>query len=249
MHCSFPGILLVLGMLWGGCTGPRLLLHPEVSYAYAPVQQQLRADTGLASFLAPYRLGMDKVMNKVVGYAGVPMTKGQPECTLGNFLADAQLLAAQKRVPATRISILNYGAIRIPYIPQGPLTTGKIYELMPFDNKLVIMEIPGTVLQQFCDHMAQYGGWPVSGLSFRIRDKKAVEIKIEGQMLEDHQVYITALSDFLADGGDHCTFLAGCKKQVFPLLVRDLLLEHIEEDYVQGDTLKPVIEKRIIHAE
>ena len=43
---------------------------------------------------------------------------------------------------------MNHGGIR-SYIPKGNITTGKIFELMPFDNLIVLQEVKGSVLQQF----------------------------------------------------------------------------------------------------
>ncbi|KAK6022161.1 hypothetical protein OSTOST_12150 [Ostertagia ostertagi] len=110
--------------------------------------------------LLPYKKGVDTQMQVVIGHTDIPLTKAQPESTLGNFMADAQLMAARVLDPKVEVSVSNYGGIRVPYIEAGPLTRGKIFELMPFDNMLIILELPGTILKQFCDHMAMSRGWP-----------------------------------------------------------------------------------------
>ena len=100
-------------------------------------------------------------MMVIIGHSDIPLTKAQPESTLGNFMADAMLVAGQRIDPDVVAAIGNYGGIRLPYIAPGPITRGKVYELMPFDNTLNIIEIPGAVLQQFCDAMAARKGWPM----------------------------------------------------------------------------------------
>ena len=46
--------------------------------------------------LRPYKVGVDTQMQVVIGYTDIPLTKAQPECALGNFMADAQMAAAKK---------------------------------------------------------------------------------------------------------------------------------------------------------
>src|SRR5690606_11149141 len=106
----------------------------------------------------------------VIGRTDIPLTKAQPESTLGNFVADAQMIVAKKLDNKVVASVVNYGGIRLNYIAPGELTKGKIFELMPFDNMLTIVEVPGEVLKQFCNHMAKYRGWPVSGITYTIKE-------------------------------------------------------------------------------
>lgn len=116
------------------------------------------ADTAVVRMLSPYKQGVDTQMRVVIGRTDIPLTKAQPESTLGNFMADAQLEAAQKLDSKVVASVVNYGSIRINYISPGEISRGKMYELMPFDNMLAIAEVPGSVLHQLCDLMAARKG-------------------------------------------------------------------------------------------
>jgi 2',3'-cyclic-nucleotide 2'-phosphodiesterase (5'-nucleotidase family) len=55
-------------------------------------------------------------MQVVIGTHDMPLTKAQPESTLGNFMTDAVLLAAQKIDPKVVAAVVNYGGIRLSYI-------------------------------------------------------------------------------------------------------------------------------------
>ncbi|MBL0145080.1 MAG: 5'-nucleotidase C-terminal domain-containing protein [Chitinophagaceae bacterium] len=44
---------------------------------------------------------------------------------------------------------MNYGGIRLPAIPAGNITRGKIFELAPFDNIIVLQKISGKTFQAF----------------------------------------------------------------------------------------------------
>ncbi len=236
------GLLLLLG-----CQKP--LAIQDSSGKFYTIGRGMPGDSGIAQMLAPYKAGMDVRMQAEVGRTDIPLTKAQPECTLGNFIADAQMTAARNIDSGVAGSVMNYGGIRLSYIAPGPITRERIYELMPFDNKLVIVDMPGEALKKFCGHMARYGGWPVSGISFTIRNREAENIRINGREVNDHIVYKIAMSDYIAHGGDHCDFLVPLRKRYTAVLVRDAMIEYVHALDSQGRTLHPKLEKRVQYAE
>ncbi|KAA5536269.1 hypothetical protein F0919_00970 [Taibaiella lutea] len=240
--------LFTLLLIFGSCAVTK---KQVVSYntSYTIIDSSIHRDTTFETFLSPYRKKMDTIMNEIIGYSDVPLSKAQPECTLGNFMTDAQLQYAQKRYPKVVISVINYGGIRLPYVGPGAISKGKIYEIMPFDNMLTIVDIPGKTLRQFCNHMASYGGWPITGLTYSIKGKEAENILVNGQPVNDQIIYETALSDYIANGGDNCDFLADCKKEYLDVFIRDILIEHIRALQAKGQKLHVELEKRIRYAE
>jgi 2',3'-cyclic-nucleotide 2'-phosphodiesterase (5'-nucleotidase family) len=145
--------------------------------------------------------------------------------------------------------VLNYGGIRLTYINPGPITRGKMYELMPFDNMLSIVEVPGDVLKQFCNTMAAYKGWPVSGLQFTIKNKKAENILLNGEPVNDNVVYKIATNDYVARGGDNCSFMVPLKKRYTTIFLRDILIDYVAALNKENKPLHPVIQNRIQDAE
>jgi len=220
--------------------------HKERLYV---VDGTARQDSALVRMVLPYKHGVDTLMQQVIGHTDVPLTKAQPECLLGNFMADASLQAGRRLNPKTDAAIMNYGGIRVPMIMPGAITRGKLFELMPFDNQLCVIEVPGTVLQQCCDLIAAAKGWPVSGIRFVIRDKKATDVRINGAALDPNQVYHIAVNDYLANGGDNCAFLRPLPRQASRRLLRDILTEYVAALEASGKPLHPVIEDRITYAE
>ena len=78
--------------------------------------------------------------------------------------------------------VANYGGIRINSVTDGDLTLGKVYEIMPFENALVVMDLNGDQVKLLLDRIAAYGGWPVSeGLNFEIADSTATNIVIQNK--------------------------------------------------------------------
>ncbi len=244
-------LLLFLTLLFPGlysCSKKPVYAHLQPAHQYT-IDSTAHTDSNMASMLLPYKKGVDTQMLVVIGHTDIPLTKAQPESTLGNFVADAQLMAAQVIDKKVTLSVSNYGGLRIPYIDPGVITRGKIYELMPFDNMLTIIEIPGTTLKQFCDFMAARKGWPVSGISFTIKDKTAEHIMVAGKPLDEHLYYKMAISDYVARGGDNCDFLAPCKKQFTSIFIRDAMLAYVVRLEQDGKPLHPQIENRIQYAE
>jgi 2',3'-cyclic-nucleotide 2'-phosphodiesterase (5'-nucleotidase family) len=234
-----------------------LLLAASCSHSYHITKQEARTykvkdvtpDNGLANLIQPYKTQIDLKMSEVIGRADITLTKKQPECTLGNFMADAQLRSARKIDPTVNIAVANYGGIRISYLSPGEIKLRNMYELMPFDNMLTIIEVSGNVLHQFCDHMAGLGGWPVSGMSFVIKNKKANNILANGKPLEEQAMYKLAISDYVANGGDNCDFLKTAKQRSTDILIRNALIEYVSDLTAQGKVLYPVLENRVQYAQ
>lgn len=219
-----------------------------VQYRDYQIENQSKKDTTLTNLLAPYAGRLNFTMNTVIGFASRAMSAKQPESGLGNFMADAMLNMAEKKY-GIKIdgAFMNQGGIR-SYIPQGNITTGKIFELMPFDNLVVLQKLKGSVLQQFLDKTAAEGGWPVSaGIRMRIKDKKAIDIIIEGKPLEPEAVYMIANTDYVANGGSDCVMLRGIPQISKGYLFRDALLEYVTEITKQGKPVDFSIENRVVN--
>lgn len=123
------GALLAAFFLLSACHRPYYIQeHHDQFYSV----KSDKADSGFVNMLAPYKKSMDAQMQVVIGHADTTLYKAQPESTLGNFLADAELRTAKKSNKDVVAAVANYGGIRVPYISAGDITLGRIYELMPF---------------------------------------------------------------------------------------------------------------------
>jgi 2',3'-cyclic-nucleotide 2'-phosphodiesterase (5'-nucleotidase family) len=229
------------------CHQPRYIL--EQSSQHYTVGKEGKADSSFTSFLQPYKQRMDSAMQVVIGYTDTILTKAQPESALGNFVADAMLHAARQVIARTDAAVCNQGGLRIPSIQAGNITVGKLYELMPFDNTLTIVEINGKVLIQWCHHMAAAKGWPVSGIRFAIKDGKAINMQINGKPIDENASYTIATNDYLATGGDKCSFLIPLKAKPCNLFIRDVLIDYVKALQKANKPLHPYIEKRVRYAE
>lgn len=232
------------------CTAPKKLLVVEVPQGRSyKIDSTVGTSEKLTDFLKPYKAGVDTQMQVIVARLDGPVTKAQPESTMGNLVADAQLEAAKKIDPKVVAAVSNYGGLRIPIIPRGPVTLGKIYELMPFDNTVCIVEIPGKVVQEYCNAMAKRKGWPVSGISFTItKEGEATDILIGGQKVDPARLYKFSLNDYNARGGDNCDFLIPLKKRYTTVFIRDAIIGHLSPS-ISGNSYHPYLDNRVRYAE
>lgn len=193
------------------------------------------ADTAMLGFLKPYSDNINATMNTVIAEVTETLDKKQPEGPLGDVLVDAMHAMAQKKFN-TKVdaSFINYGGIRLTTLPKGNLTNGKVYELMPFDNVLILQELTGKQLKTFLDHISKRGGWPVAGLTYDIQKDVAVNIKIGGVPLNEQATYTICNSDFIANGGDDCAMLRPIKQLNKNILMRDSFIEYFKDLTAHG---------------
>lgn len=212
-----------------------------------PIEENTSADSAILAIIAPYKAQLTAAMNVAIGQVDTALYKQRPEGTLNNFVADLLYDRSMAYYPdSLDFAMANYGGLRLPSIPKGPITIGKVYELMPFDNQIVILEMDGKLLQRFLDHVASLGGWPVSSqLRFSINDNKAVNVTIHGKPIEANQTYTLAIPDYIANGGDRCDFLKNVKRKDTGVLIRDAIIEYIRLQTEQGKSLSATLDERV----
>lgn len=222
----------------------------SLQYKDYRISNALPQDTSVLQFLQPFSDSVNNSMSVVLGVAPTSLEKSQPESTLGNFMADAFLTMAREKyqVPVD-LAFVNFGGIRLTQLPAGNITRGKVFELMPFDNLLILQKLKGSVLQQVLDLAAARGGWPMAGLTMQIKNNKAVTVQIGGQPLDPEKTYTIANSDFIANGGDNADMLRPIPQITNGYLMRDAIIDYIGRLVRQGQPVGATIENRVTYAQ
>lgn len=250
MKKKSPFTYIVLVLFLAGFSCNTSYQSQSLEYKTYRINETQPKDSSLLIFLKPYSDNVNRTMNDVVGIADISLDKKQPEGTLGNFMVDAFFtMAAEKYNIKTDAAFLNYGAMRLTQLPAGNVTNGKIFELMPFDNLLIIQKLKGNLLQEFLDLTAAKGGWPVAGITMQIKDKKAVNVMIGGKPLDPESVYTTVNSDFVANGGDNADMLRSVPQITNGYLMRDAIFDYIKKLKSQGKNISANIENRVTNAQ
>lgn len=204
------------------------------------------ADVKVKEMIKPYKEKLDNDMNVVIGYAVENMRGHAPESLLSNFSADVyrEAAAAHLKRPV-EIAIVNMGGLRTQ-IPAGKITIGKVFELMPFENELVIVWLKGSELLGLLNYFASIGGEGVSGLKMGINNGKAVDVTVGGEVLNPDKIYGIATNDYLSEGNDGMVQLTRFEMKVKTgIKVRDMLIAHIRALTAAGKKVEAKIEGRV----
>ncbi|HEX2629160.1 MAG TPA: 5'-nucleotidase [Chitinophagaceae bacterium] len=249
MRSSSPIIILAL-LLATGISCRTSYRAQNLQYKEYHIEAGQPKSDALQKMLKPYNDSVWSSMNGVIGTADVALEKKAAGGSLGNFMADAYFTMAKEKFGfPVDIAFMNYGGIRLTQLPAGPVTRGKIFELMPFDNVVVVQRMKGSQLKQLLDHIASRGGWPVAGMTMQMLDKKAVNVMIGGQPLDLNKTYITVNSDFVANGGDDAFMLKSIKQESIGYLMRDALFDYINKLKQQGRNIPADEKPRMVNAQ
>lgn len=254
-HPSFRAALLPLLVILAVVPGcQRAVYVPKAHFAPVTSQPVGRAqpeDPAIAALIAPYHDKVTAQMGEVLGTAPLPLVKGagpRPgESTLINFVTDLQRVrASQVLGEPVPLGVMTNGGLRAG-LPAGPVTLGAVFELMPFENELVVLDAPGPVVQQLFDYAA-YVRMAVSGATYAIgADGHPSDIRIGNQRFDPAQdrTWPIAISDYLASGGDKMTFFKSLAPRHTHVLLRTAIADHIRALTKAGQPVTATVEGRV----
>jgi len=194
--------------------GEALLMTPEV----AP--EDFFAKEALLAYAQPVMALMGQVIAEAkVDLVGERAIVRKRESNLGNLIADGMVW--KTRNAGVQIALQNGGGIRAS-IPKGPITVGKVYEVLPFGNTLVVMDLKGkeilAALENGVSQWEQGAGrfLQVSGLRYafdlaRPAGSRVVRVEVKTEKgfapLDLEATYRVVVNSFIANGGDGFTVL------------------------------------------
>ncbi|MBC7447227.1 MAG: 5'-nucleotidase C-terminal domain-containing protein [Hymenobacteraceae bacterium] len=234
-------LLLAAGtLLFAACT-PRAYyvtaLAPGPVTASQPVTAAVPTDSAAEQFIRPYRRRVVREMREVIG------TSGQAWLKPGKLGTNAPLtvwIAGVLRVEAGRalgqtpdFTVLTNGSVRAG-LPQGNITLGNIFEIMPFENELTVLPVPGPVVRQLCDYAGKYNNVAAVGLTWATDSAttRARDIRVGGQPLDTTRTYSLAINDYLANGGDGMDFLRPLPQTPARRTIRQVLLDYVRREHL-----------------
>ena len=198
----------------------------NVQYSSYRIQQHDAGSKVVTNIVKPYSDSVNKLMNVVVGYNDAQLEKKRQGNTLGFFITDAYLQMARQKVdPKVDAAFMNSGGIRLPELSAGAITQGKIFELMPFDNLMVLLNVKGSLLKQYLDTLAANDGVIESGITMQIVNKTAQQIMVGGKPLDLNADYSIVHSDYVAM---NTNLLKNIKRSTNGYLLRDAILDYVK---------------------
>lgn len=149
----------------------------------------------------------------------------EAESEIGSLIADA----IRGAFPDVDVALHNSGGIRAD-LPSGVLRREDIHALMPFDNRLLLLELTGEQLQQVVriGSSGAHGILQVSGARYRFdpeleggedldgdgtvddwEQNRLCWVTIDGRPLDPEARYRVVTTDFLQQGGNHLGWVLG----------------------------------------
>ncbi|EJL63570.1 5'-nucleotidase C-terminal domain-containing protein [Flavobacterium sp. CF136] len=215
-----------------------------------PVTENNTQTAEIENFIAPYRNHINKDLDSVLAYCPETLDKsmGKWQTNIGNLLADVclqrgNLVFKSREKKDIDLCLLNHGGIRA-ILPKGNVTTRTAFEIMPFENNLVVLSLKGEQILEMTSYIIkEKKPHPLSGMTFTIaKDNTAKNILIQGKPLDSNKIYYVATNDYLANGGDSMNFfLKNTQKFDLNYKLRNVLIDYFKET----DTIPIVKDIRI----
>ena len=184
------------------------------------IEIQASADSTALAIIAPYQKGIEIEMNEVLTYSKISLTKKGAESLLGNFVTDLCLNYAD-----AHMCVMNNGGLRTT-IDKGPISRGKLYQLMPFDNELVVLELNKEDYLGLLDYICKRGGEPFSGINITMDKTGTVLSNSWPVNFKNNEKVKVITSDYLANGGDKMSFFQNKEQYKVGLKLRDAIIDH-----------------------
>jgi len=161
------------------------------------------------------------------------------ETNLGNLVADII-----KNATGADIAFTNGGGIRASMHP-GDIRISDIYNVLPFDNTLTVVELLGMDIIDALEHGVRLypeenGGFlQVSGITFEVVPSghvggRIINVKFKGRPIAAGNYYTVATNDFLAAGGDGYEMMKNGRLVADTgIMLRDLVVDYFSEHCIK----------------
>ena len=215
------------------------------------INDSIQADETIEEFIKPYREHVNANLDSVLAYAVRTLSKsdGEYNTAIGNMMADAVFQEANPIFKSRTghdidMVLLNHGGIRA-IISKGNVTTRSAYEVMPFDNSVVVVKLKGEQVKALVNYLVRARrAHPISKLNITLdKDTLLQSAFINNKPIDINKSYFVATNDYLYNGGDRMNFFKpNDSLYVLDYKVRNVLIDYFSET----DTLRPVIDNRFI---
>ncbi|WP_366125140.1 5'-nucleotidase C-terminal domain-containing protein [uncultured Winogradskyella sp.] len=219
------------------------------------IDETITTDSDVENFIAPFRENVNKNLDSIISYAPETYSKsdGEFNTTIGNLIADAVFEESNpifsKRTGNTiDFVLLNHGGIR-SIISQGNISIRTAFEVMPFENSVVVVALKGEQIYMMIDYLARAKrAHPVSE-HLQLTLTKNFEISfvaVNGKPIDKAATYYVATNDYLYNGGDSMNFFhPNDSLYILDYKIRNVLIDNFKKK----DTLNPKRDNRFIKLE
>ena len=248
-HILFIGFVVLITL---SCKPSYKVTH--INSSNTAIENNLSTDNFSEFDLSQYKNKIDKQMNEVISNSKIEMDVNSPEGLLGNFICDLTLFTTTQILKKDAdFCILNNGGFRTS-LPKGNITVGKIFELMPFDNQLVLLELDSNQMIELINYIKQKSflsdsrkaGVPISGMRISIIGADIYRVFIGTKEFDNSKKYKVVTTNYLANGGDQMNFFKNANQiENTNVLLRDAIIDYLKLLQKQKINLDAELDGRI----
>jgi len=241
---SIPIVLIL--MILEACAPKIYQVQKSEFSENTSITADLEEDETINALIAPYKRELQETMDKTISYTPIDLPKDGFNSPLANLncdmvLEESNLIYEKKHHQKIDICVLNWGGIRRSFTA-GDLTVKNVFELMPFENEVVVITLSGKQILELVKYMSESSfGHPLSGIQFVSNDESS--ILIDGEKFDPNKNYTVVTNDFLQKGGDQMNFFENpVSAENLGIKQRDLIMNY----FGKHDTIHVNLDKRIL---
>jgi len=220
------------------------------------IDSSIPVDPAIEKLLAPYAEKV-QALSLVIGALEGNLTKtGVGAGSLGHFVTDAILSEARKKSGKRIVlAITNAGGLRKNEIAAGELRASDIFELMPFENALITLDVTGVQLKkllQIGTRDAQSGAkveyrWNEQNRT-EILSSKLLDANGNLQEINPETVYTIVTIDYLykLNSGSYAVLQEGKNVTSLNITIRDAVTNYIKAETAAGRHIQSRIDNRYV---
>ncbi|MEZ7504914.1 5'-nucleotidase C-terminal domain-containing protein [Flavobacterium sp. Arc2] len=218
--------------------GTKTLTLTRIEGVQLPITEKESQIPEIENFIKPYREHINKDLDSVLAYCPQTLEKntGKWQSTIGNLMADVTLsrgntVFTKRENKTIDICLLNQGGIR-SILPKGNVTTRNAFQIMPFENSLVVVALKGEQIYEIVDYfLREKQPHPLAGMTFTIdKNNNAKNILVQGKPVDKDKIYYVGTNDYLSNGGDNMAFFnKGIQKYDLDYKLRNILVDYFKE--------------------
>lgn len=198
-------------------------------------EEQFIPDEMIADTILTMQRIAEKGMDEIVGFAAEQIAKMDVDAQseIGNLVCDAMLETTD-----ADFSFLNLGGIR-GEIQKGPITYRNIFNVMPFDNQIVTVEVDGKFLKDIIEMRVSGSrhGLRVAGVNVIYNRKRKdydriTKLIIQGKPWKANKIYHITTTDFLLQGNAGLTMLTKIPEEQiihYEKSLRDCIVDYVKK--------------------
>ncbi|GAB4272411.1 MAG: hypothetical protein Kow0029_10960 [Candidatus Rifleibacteriota bacterium] len=203
---------------------------------------KITPDQELVAEISRVEAKIDTLLDEVITFSEGNFSRSfNEESTIGNLITDCM-----KSVTGTDIALQNSGGIKSTIV-EGKVTLRTLYEMLPFENNLVTIELAGWELENIIEESltGKTGFLQASGIHCTYSSSnppgfRIIQIDVGDDPLEFDKTYTVTVNDFMAGNDLDWPELAHARNRK----VHGLMRESLEGYLRKSPVIKPSIEKR-----